>query len=61
MRNSYAHPEDEAKNPERKWPLGEDYYSPTNPYVQAGLEELIANLVVITEYKPILVEEVNPR
>ena len=26
MRNSYAHPEDKAKNPERKWPLGEEYY-----------------------------------
>ena len=60
MRNSYAHPEDKAKNPERKWPLGEDYYSLINPYAKAGLEELIANLVVITEYKPILVEEVDP-
>ncbi|MBM80100.1 MAG: hypothetical protein CMJ78_05840 [Planctomycetaceae bacterium] len=60
MRNSYAHPEDKAKNPERKWPLGQDYYNLINPYVQAGLEELIANLVVITEYQPILVEEVDP-
>jgi len=59
MRNSYAHPEDKAKNPERKWPLGQDYYNLINPYVQAGLEELIANLVVITEYKPILVHEID--
>ena len=59
MRNSYAHPEDKAKNPERKWPLGEDYYSLINPYVKAGLEELIANLVVLTEYKPFLVNDID--
>ena len=59
MRNSYAHPEDKAKNPERKWPLGEDYYSLINPYVQAGVEELIANLVVLTEYQPILINDID--
>ena len=61
MRNSYAHPEDKARNPERKWPLGQDYYGFINPYVRSGLEELIANLVVITEYKPILVNQINDR
>jgi len=59
MRNNYAHPDDKAKNPERKWPLGEDYYNIANPYALAGLEELIANSVVITEYRPILVEELD--
>ena len=59
MRNSYVHPEDRANNPERKWPLGEDYYSLINPYVKAGLEELIANLVVLTEYQPILINDID--
>ena len=59
MRNSYAHPEDKAKNPERKWPLGEDYYSLINPYVKAGLEELIANLEVITKFQPIWLKQVD--
>lgn len=59
MRNAYAHPEDKAKNPERKWPLGQEYYDFVNPYTQTAVEELIANLVVVTQYKPFTVEEVN--
>ena len=38
----------------KSWPLDEDYYS-LNPYVKAGLDELIANLVVLTGYQPILI------
>ena len=38
----------------KSWPLDEDYYS-LNPYVKAGLDELIANLVILTGYQPILI------
>ena len=59
MRNAYAHPEDKAKNPERKWPLGQEYYDFVNPYTQEAVEELIANLAIVTQYKPFRVEEIN--
>ena len=59
MRNAYAHPEDKAKNPLRKWPLGPEYYTFVNPYTQAAVEELIANLSVVTQYKPFTVEEID--
>ena len=59
MRNNYAHPEDKAKNPDRKWPLGEDYYQLINPYVTTALEELLANINVLTEYKPVLIQGID--
>ena len=42
VRNTYAHPEEKAKNPLRNWPLGDEYYGLINPLIKDALTELIS-------------------
>ena len=58
-RNTYAHPEEKAKNPLRNWPLGDEYYGLINPLMKDALTELISGFTVLSTHRPVLVKELD--
>jgi hypothetical protein len=61
VRNTYAHPEEKAKNPLRNWPLGDEYYELINPLMKDALTELISGFTVLGTHRPVLVKELDDR
>ncbi len=59
VRNTFAHPEEKAKNPLRSWPLGEEYYLIINPLLRAALIELISAMHVLSSHRPVLVKDLD--
>ena len=59
VRNTYAHPEEKAKNPLRNWPIGDEYYGLINPLMKEALMELISGFTVLSTHRPVLVKEID--
>ena len=59
VRNTYAHPEEKAKNPLRNWPIGDEYYGLINPMMKEALMELISGFTVLSTHRPVLVKEID--
>lgn len=61
VRNIYAHPEDKAgpKDTPRKWPVGDEYFAFINPFMEQALGELIADLDMLTHYRPARPEKID--
>jgi len=59
VRNTYAHPEEKAKNPLRNWPMGDEYYGLINPLMKEALIELISGFTVLSTHRPVLVKEID--
>ena len=59
VRNTYAHPEEKAKNPLRNWPMGDEYYGLINPLMKEALMELISGFTVLSTHRPVLVKEID--
>ena len=59
VRNTYAHPEEKAKNPLRNWPMGDEYYGLINPFMKEALMELISGFTVLSTHRPVLVKEID--
>jgi len=59
VRNTYAHPEEKAKNPLRNWPMGDEYYGLINPLMKEALTEIISGFTVLSTHRPVLVKEID--
>jgi hypothetical protein len=63
IRNIFAHPEDKAgkKEQKRKWPLGDEYFKEINGFVYNAVMEVVEDIDVFVNYKPVFAKNIDDK